>query len=204
MKKNSQAFTLIEVLISVALLGFVMVVLYKTLDMVRYSNAHLYSYLQKTTKIIKGIETIYLDILESDGNLTIKQDDFSRLCIEDTINSLYNLPSAKVCYVVLKDKNRLIRIEGNDYKLPKNGDDRVEIDEIMEELTLFNIQRNRDKVLVMINSKNSKPISFIVQGVIKPKSSKRLKRNIKKNKKRIMKKAPSKKSLEIDNKKGLF
>ena len=204
MKKNSKAFTLLEVLISIALLGFVMAVLYKSLDMVRYSNQHLYSYLQKSTKAIKGINTIYLDILKSDGNLTINQDDFSRLCIEDTRNSLYNLPSAKVCYLVLKDKNRLLRVEGNDYKLPKTTDDRVEIDEIMQDLTLFNIQRNRDKVLVMIDTKSSQPISFMVQGIIKPKPPKKLKKNIKKRDKITTKKQPTKKNLEDDSKKGMF
>jgi len=204
MKKNSKAFTLLEVLISIALLGFVMAVLYKSLDMVRYSNQHLYSYLQKSTKAIKGINTIYLDILKSDGNLTINQDDFSRLCIEDTRNSLYNLPSAKVCYLVLKDKNRLLRVEGNDYKLPKTTDDRVEIDEIMQDLTLFNIQRNRDKVLVMIDTKSSQPISFMVQGIIKPKPPKKPKKNIKKRDKITTKKQPTKKNLEDDSKKGMF
>ena len=204
MKKNSKAFTLLEVLISIALLGFVMAVLYKSLDMVRYSNQHLYSYLQKSTKSIKGINTIYLDILKSDGNLTINQDDFSRLCIEDTRNSLYNLPSAKVCYLVLKDKNRLIRVEGNDYKLPKTTDDRVEIDEIMQDLTLFNIQRNKDKILVMIDTKSSQPISFMIQGIIKPKPLKKPKKNIKKRNKVTTKKQPSKENLETDGKKGMF
>ncbi len=204
MKKNSKAFTLLEVLISIALLGFVMAVLYKSLDMVRYSNQHLYSYLQKSTKSIKGINTIYLDILKSDGNLTINQDDFSRLCIEDTRNSLYNLPSAKVCYLVLKDKNRLLRVEGNDYKLPKTTDDRVEIDEIMQDLTLFNIQRNKDKILVMIDTKSSQPISFMIQGIIKPKPLKKPKKNIKKRDKITTRKQPTKKNLEDDSKKGMF
>ena len=204
MKKNSKAFTLLEVLISIALLGFVLAVLYRSLDMVRNSNKHLYSYLQKSTKSIKAVDTIYLDILKSDGNLTITQDDFSRLCIEDSRNSLYNLPSAKICYVVLKDKNRLVRVEGNDYKLPKTSDDRVEIDEIMEDVNLFNVQQNRDKVLIMIDTKLTEPISFMVQGVIKPKPPKKKKRQKKNKKKIITKKQPSKRSFENDSKKGMF
>jgi len=203
MKKNSKAFTLLEVLISIALLGFVMAVLYKSLDMVRYSNQHLYSYLQKSTKTIKAINTIYLDILKSDGNLTITQDDFTRLCIEETRNSLYNLSSAKVCYVVLKDKNRLVRVEGNDYNLPKTSDNKVEIDEVMELLTLFNIQRNKDKILVMIDTKLTEPISFMIQGIIKPKRAKKKKK--KNSKKKITtKKQPTKKSFENDSKNGMF
>ncbi|SHO81211.1 hypothetical protein MNB_SV-15-1595 [hydrothermal vent metagenome] len=205
MKKESKAFTLLEVLVSITLLGFVMAVLYKSIDMVRYSNKHLYSYLQKSTTLIKGINTIYLDILKSDGNLTITQNEFSRLCINNTRNSLYNLPSAKVCYLILKDKNRLLRVEGNSYKLPKTSDDRVEIDEIMQNLTLFNIQRNKDKVLVMIDSKSSQPISFMLQGIIKPKPTKKRKKNMKKKGTKIpTKKLPSKKNLENDDKKGLF
>jgi len=42
---SKKAFTLIEVLISIAILGFVILVLFRTLDMARASNTHLFTFI---------------------------------------------------------------------------------------------------------------------------------------------------------------
>ena len=106
--KQQKAFTLIEVLISIALLGIVIVALFSTVSMMRNSNAHLYTYLQKSKKITKATKVLYMDIMSSDGNISIKKDEFSRLCMQETRNSLYALSLAKVCWVVLKQDNTLV------------------------------------------------------------------------------------------------
>jgi len=200
---RKRAFTLIEVLISIAILGFIILVLFKTLDMARASNTHLFNYLQKSTQELKGIKMLYLDILKSDGNLTIKYDDFTRFCIEDSTNSLYGLNSAKVCWIVSKDKNRLLRVEGNDYKLPASSDDKFEVDTIIKDVTHFYVARQKDRVLVIIDSKSStNPTSFMVQGVrepIKKKKSKKGKKIV--DKKRA---TPILPKIQTDEKRGLY
>jgi len=123
---NRKAFTLLEVLISIALLGIILPALYQSVDMLKDSNEHLFKYVEKSKKITKATQTLYLDILSSDGNLSIRKDDFTRLCIEQTRNSLYELPSAKVCWIVMKKDHALLRVEGNGYILPLRADDRVE------------------------------------------------------------------------------
>ncbi len=164
--QNTRAFTLIEVLISIALLGFIIAVLYKSLDMVRFSNRHLYNALQTSSTQIKAINTLYLDILKSDGNLTIKnENDFSRLCIGSTQNSLYNLAFATVCWVVSKQNNQLLRVEGNDYELPSAYDEPIEVDGIMNDVTQFSVAHNGDKVLVILAAQKLEAISFLVQGI---------------------------------------
>src|SRR5665648_142799 len=115
---NRKAFTLLEVLISIALLGIILLALYSSVEMLQDSNKHLLGYLEKSKKITKSTKVLYLDILSSDGNISIEKDEFPRLCMEETKNSLYALPAAKVCWVVLKKQNTLARIEGNDYTLP--------------------------------------------------------------------------------------
>ncbi len=112
---NRKAFTLLEVLISIALMGIVIVALFSSVDMMQNSNQHLSKYLEKSKKITKATKVLYLDMMGSDGNITIQKDEFSRVCMEETRNSLYALPSAKVCWVVLKKDKTLARIEGNDY-----------------------------------------------------------------------------------------
>ncbi len=159
------AFTLIEVLISIVLLGIILPALYSSVDLLRNSNEHLLKYLEKSKKITQATDVLYLDIASSDGNINIKKDEFARLCLEQTQNSLYALPVAKVCWVVLKKDNTLARIEGTGYKLPLRSEERVEINPIMKGIELFDVYHQKDKVLVLLQQQGKEPISFMVQGV---------------------------------------
>jgi len=120
-----------------------------------------------------------MDILNSDGNITIKTDEFSRLCIEQTKNSLYGLSIAKVCWVVLKEKNTLTRVEGNNYHLPLLSEEKVEADRVIPNLEIFDVYHQKDKVLVIIKQSKEEAITFLIQGVSKPvkKKPKKLKKN---------------------------
>jgi len=181
-----KAFTLMEVLVSIALLGIILPALYQSVDMLRDSNQHLFKYLEKSKKVSTATQTLYLDILSSDGNITIKKDEFTRLCVEQTKNSLYALPVAKVCWVVLKKGNTLVRIEGNAYHLPVGSEERVEIDPIMKDVEIFDIYHQKDKILVLLQQQAKEPISFMVQGVSKPKLKKKKKKSKKPKKKNLI------------------
>jgi prepilin-type N-terminal cleavage/methylation domain-containing protein len=180
-KHQRKAFTLLEVLISIALLGIIVVALFSTVSMMKDSNEQLYDYLQKAKKVTQATQVIYLDISSSDGNLTIEKDDLTRLCIEGTRNSLYALSLAKVCWVVLKKDNTLIRVEGNAYELPTRLEDRVEVNRVMKNVELFDVYHEKDKVLVALKQKGKEPINFMIQGIIKPKSKKVMKQRPNKN-----------------------
>ena len=170
---NRKAFTLIEVLISIALMGIVIVALFSSVDLLQNSNEHLLKHLKKSKKITKATKTLYSDIISSDGNISIKKDEFSRVCMEETRNSLYALPSAKVCWVVLKKDKMLVRVEGNAYLLPLRVDDRVEVDMIMKGISLFDVYHEKDKVLVVLKQEGQESISFMLQGVSKPEKKKK-------------------------------
>jgi len=191
MPNRRNAFTLIEVLISIALLSIVLLALYRSVDMLRSSNRQLFAYLEKADKEKQGTETLFLDIAGSDGNITIAGDEFSRLCLENSVNSLYGLSAAKVCWVVSKKEHTLLRSEGNGYKLPINSDDRVAVDAAIENVDLFRVYRQKGEVLVMLRQKGKNSISFMVQGV--PEIIKK-KKKVKKSKKPKpkLKKAPGK------------
>lgn len=164
---NRKAFTLLEVLISIALLGIVIVALFSSVDMMQNSNQQLAQYLEKSKRITNATKVLYMDMMGSDGNVTIKKDEFSRVCMEETRNSLYALPTAKVCWVVLKKDKTLTRIEGNGYHLPLRLEERVEIDPIMTGIEVFDVYHEKDKILVLIQQKGQEPISFMVQGITK-------------------------------------
>jgi len=157
-----------EVLISIALLSLVLLALYQSVDMLRDSNRQLRGHLLNTKEETRVFRTLYLDILSSDGNMTITKDGFTRLCIEETINSLYALPSAKVCWLVHKEDHTLLRIEGNGYTLPTAYDQRVEVDKLLSNMELFDVYRKNDRVLVVAKEKGKDPVSFMVQGVNTP------------------------------------
>lgn len=165
------AFTLMEVLISIVLLGIILPPLYKSVELLRDSNAHLLKFLEKTKKITQATDILYLDIASSNGNINIKKDEFTRLCIAQTQNSLYGLSSAKVCWVVLKEKNTLARVEGNMYRLPLESEQKVEVDPIISGIKLFDVYHENDKVLVLLQQNGKEPISFMVQGITKPSDS---------------------------------
>nr|MBL0721749.1 prepilin-type N-terminal cleavage/methylation domain-containing protein [Sulfurovaceae bacterium] len=139
MKLQRGAFTLLEVLISIALLSLVLLALYSSLNMLRSSNAQLFEHLKKSAMEKKGTEILFLDIAGSEGNIEIKKGDFSRLCIEHSANSLYNLSSAKICWIVSKEKKNLLRIEGNNYKLPIESEQKVAVDIVMNKMEIFQV-----------------------------------------------------------------
>ena len=166
--KHTKAFTLLEVLISIGLLGIVVVALFSTVSMMKDSNSQLLSYLEKAKKITKATKVLYLDIISSDGRISIKKDEFSRLCMEETKNSLYALPLAKVCWLVLKKDNTLVRVEGNNYHLPTKQEEKVEVNPVMKHVELFDVYHKKDKVLVFLKQKGKEPITFMIQGILNP------------------------------------
>jgi len=170
-----RGFTLIEVLISILLLGIIMVALFSVVSMMRDSNAQLYTYLQKAKKVTQSTKVLYLDIIASDGNITITKDEYSRVCMEETGNSLYGLSLAKVCWLVLKEENTLARVEGNGYHLPTRYEEKVEVDPVIKHVELFDVYHQKDKVIVLLKEKHKEPISFMVQGISKPKPPKKKK-----------------------------
>jgi predicted CoA-binding protein len=173
---------LIEVLISISLLSIVLLSLYNSVAMLRHSNAQLFDYLEKAEREKLGTETMFLDIAGSDGNISIAGDEYARLCMENTDNSIYELPSAKVCWVVTKKEKRLLRVEGNHYRLPLGSEAHVAVDTVMERVDLFHVYRSKENVLVVLQQKGKESVSFLVQGIPKPVKKKKKKKKLKKKK----------------------
>ncbi len=163
-----RAFTLIEMLISTALISLVLVGLYQSLNIQEHSNRLLHHYLQKAENEDREVMVLYNDLLSSDGNLSLKKGEFDRLCINRTLNTLYDLDLPKVCWVVLKEKNTLVRVEGTAFSLPLKPEDSVAVDVVMEDMELFDVYRNKGDLLVVLQAKNRKPYSFVIQGLVPP------------------------------------
>jgi prepilin-type N-terminal cleavage/methylation domain-containing protein len=162
------AFTLVEVLISITLLGIILPALYSSVDLLHDSNTHLFEYMQKSRNEVQISQTLFLDIASSDGNITHSNGEFDHICMEHTQNSLYGLSLAKVCWIVLKKEHALLRIEGGVFHLPLKEDERVEVDLVMKNLSLFDVYRQKDKVVVLLKQNKQEPVAFMVQGITQP------------------------------------
>jgi len=179
MKNRREAFTLIEVLISITLLSLVLMALYRSTDILRRSNRHLYNNLEKSSKSMRGNRVLYMDLLQSDDNISINDaNEFHQITMLNTANSLYGQSSAQVTWLVSKNENTLLRVEGSNYELPLREDSYVEIDPIVSKVELFKVYKNRkkNKLLILLQF-NGRPVqSFMIQNRTIAKTAEELKR----------------------------
>ena len=167
-KQRRNAFTLVEVLISITLLSLVLMALYKSADILRDSNMRLFKHLEKSSNTLKGSNTLYMDLMHADYNITVVTDEkFHRLSIENTTNSLYGQGAVKVTWLVTKEDNSLLRIEGGKYSMPLRSEEHVEVDFISKNMKMFKVYKSkkRDKILAILQIKGQEAQTFMVQNI---------------------------------------
>ena len=109
--KNSRAFTLIEVLISIGLMGIMFIYLSSTVNSVKQQNSH---YIEISDKV-KVEERIYrlfnLDLAQIVGKVKITNSNGFDLIEFRSKNSIYGIIRPTIYYLVSKKENTLIRVE---------------------------------------------------------------------------------------------
>ena len=137
------AFTLIEVIVSVVLLSLMITYLYNALGVLQNSNSSLLSKEKQldTRDFLFGL--LYKDLFEATSTTitSTQSKDFDILKIK-TPNSLHDISTPNVIYVVVKEEKKLIRIESPytfALPIPMESTYMMYADEVAKEVEFFKL-----------------------------------------------------------------
>jgi len=115
--KNSRAFTIVELLISVALIGLIVVYLYSVSGNLQKSN-QFYDEKQQKEEFENQIKELFfrdiMEIASNDINITAGFGKEYSILKFKTHNSLYGLANPYVMYAVSREDSTLLRSESMD------------------------------------------------------------------------------------------
>ncbi len=173
--KMKKAFTLVEIIISVILLGIVVTFIYQGLQNTQKSN-QIFKQKERELNLQKKIsKVLYEDIFMADEIRITGGKKYKSLELT-TNNSLFNIIKPKVIWLVSKHNDTLVRVEST--KLPLTYENRFisHLSKVAENCEIFSIyqSRKKDKILFYIKFKDQKPIVYeffkpFKQKIIKPK-----------------------------------
>ena len=159
---NKKAFSLVELIISVVLLGIIATFLYTSVSNLEKNN-RIFS---KTAKDLetreKVIDLLYNDIFVA-KTLKITGNEYSTISMQ-TKNSLFEISQPYVTWAVSRDKKTLLRFESvkkYDENFTQNSD-YFHISKVGENCEVFKIyQSNKKKyALVHIQFKDKQPLIY--------------------------------------------
>lgn len=164
MKRRS--FTLIEVLVSVAILSIIVLFLVNSSFNLQKGYESLFNKEKKTFADYEVTKTIYEDILEA-SKIEIKEGRKYDVLNLQTKNSLYQREEGFVSYAVLKNSS-LIRLEKDDNTtLPLSYDETYKTDFLIvkENIEEFKIIQNlnekkKDFLLFYLKAKDQTPVYY--------------------------------------------
>jgi prepilin-type N-terminal cleavage/methylation domain-containing protein len=148
-----KAFTLIELLISVFLLGLIINFLYTAIGTLQNSNQIFYDKSNESYKNQKIINLLYDDIFLSKSiKITGRKDSFLDL---QTSNSIYDIDQPYVTWILGKSDNILMRFESvlEFSKMTSENNYIYHITEVAKDCERFHIYQSKDKNNILIDIK---------------------------------------------------
>ena len=162
MNTQKEAFTLIEVLISIVLMAIMFVYLSSTINSVKVQNSN---YLEKSDQV-KVEEKIYrllnLDLAQIIKKPNITHSKGYDLIKFETKNSLYGIINPNVVYLVSKKDTSLIRIESLGSLNLDTKEDISKIflyaDILVKECISFKVSNKGDFIGLLLRAKDLRPM----------------------------------------------
>jgi len=160
--KNTRAFSLVELIISVVLLGIIVTFLYSTVSTLEKTNRIFAKNEKMLSQQEEILDTLYDDIFLA-NTLTLSGLDNSLVSIQ-TSNSLFNITQPHVTWLVSKQKNTLLRFESiKQFKnMNSQNSDYFHISKIAENCENFKIYQSKtqENILIYIKFKDQKPLIY--------------------------------------------
>ncbi len=161
---TKKGFTLVEILVSIVLLGLISVFVSSTIYQTKNNNKLFKDKVFKSTKNEIFLDTLYKDILLS-SNLNIS--NYKKYTIIQLLsnNSVYGISHPYIAWLVLKQNNTIVRLESaKKISLPisENVQKFVYMDTAQKNCQYFqaNLSKDKKSVLIFIKIKKQKPIIY--------------------------------------------
>jgi prepilin-type N-terminal cleavage/methylation domain-containing protein len=156
------AFSLVELIISVVLLGIIVTFLYSTVSTLQQTNKIFSHNEQLLSKKEKVIELLYDDLFSA-NNLQLRGFDYS-LASMQTTNSIYDIAQPYVTWLVSKEGNTLLRFESikKFENINSQNNYYYHISKVGENCDIFKIyqSKKKDHILIHLQFKNEEPIIY--------------------------------------------
>jgi len=159
---NRKAFSLIELIISIALLSIIIFFLYSTTSSLQKRNKIFSKKEDSIEKNEKILNLLYDDIFES-NELNISGKEYSVLDLQ-TKSSIFNIEYPNVTWLVSRNNNTLLRFESKLKFSQMNVDNNsyYHISKVTQGCEKFLIYQSKDKtkILIYIKFQDKDPIIY--------------------------------------------
>jgi len=159
-----KGFTLVEILVSIVLLGLISIFISSTIYQTKNNNKLFKSKVLKNTKSEIFLNTLYKDLLLS-SNLDISNGKKYTTIRILSNNSVYGISHPYIVWFVLKKNNTITRLESAKkiiLPISENMQKFIYIDTAQKNCEYFQASLSKDKksTLIFIKIKKQKPIIY--------------------------------------------
>lgn len=163
---SNKGFTLIEILVSVVLIGLITLFVSSTIYQTKKNNKLFQDKIKKNSQNEIFLNILYDDLALSD-DLNISSYKRYSIISFSSNNSVYGISHPYIVWLVLKKDNAITRLESaRKIILPINSDMQkyIYMDIVQKNCEYFqvNLSKNKKQILVFIKNQNHKPYIFEV------------------------------------------
>ncbi|MBD3840505.1 MAG: prepilin-type N-terminal cleavage/methylation domain-containing protein [Campylobacterales bacterium] len=163
MKKG---FTLVEILVSIALFSIIVLFLYQTLQLSQQSGEFYSSKLKEFEKINFTKQILFTDIVNrTDSNTTLTQDDQIGSIVQFKTNNTYHNPFFNYVTYMVSKKQNLLRLESKTYFKLRDAQyefyDHLYVDTLLNDVEKFKVVLDKDKKIAFYIKQKNKDAIFI-------------------------------------------
>ncbi len=164
-----KGFTLVEILVSVVLLGLISLFVASTIFQTKKNSKIFEKKIEETQKIENLTSILYRDLLQSSELNIASYKNYSIVSFRSK-NSIYAIDNPYILWLVLKKDNTLTRFESSKLvHLPIKEEDKryIFMDTMKKACQFFQVKLSKDKksILVYMEIKEHSPILFEIKKI---------------------------------------